>query len=281
MTTTNIDTRPLKDAHRRTWASGDYPRIAELVTEVGEHVVERAGVWPGSETLDVAAGSGNAAIPAALRGASVVASDLTEDLLDAGRVRADGMGLEIRWVTADAEDLPFADASFDRVISSIGVQFAPRHQVVADELVRVTRPGGRIALGNWAADGYIGRFWTVMAPYMPQPPSYASPPPLWGRGEHVEELFADHPVDLSIERASMDFEAESAAEFIDMFADHYGPLLMARRALAAEGRWSDLRRDLIAMSEEANVSDEGRFRVPSDYLLIVARKRRDDGGRTA
>jgi SAM-dependent methyltransferase len=267
-----IDTSPLKGTHRRTWASGDYPRIAELVTDVGERVVERAAIAAGAEVLDVAAGSGNAAIPAARRGARVVASDLTPELFVAGRRRAAGVGVEIEWVAADAEDLPFEDARFDHVVSSLGVQFAPRHEVVADELVRVCRPGGTITLGNWAADSYIGRFWTAMGPYLPAPPEYASPPPGWGRVDHVERLFADHPVDLRFERETMHFEAESPPVFIDMFADAYGPLLQARQALTADGRWPALREELVALSVEANVAADGGFRAPSDYLVVVARK---------
>jgi SAM-dependent methyltransferase len=269
---TTVAIQDLKQAHRKTWASGDYPRIAELVTDIGVSVVERAGVEHGADVLDVAAGSGNAAIPAATAGAHVIASDLTPELFVAGRHRAANAGVEIAWVVADAEDLPFGDERFDHVLSSVGVQFVPRHEVVAAELVRVCRPGGTIALGNWAADGYIGRFWTVMGPYMPAPPAYASPPPGWGRQEHVENLFAGHPVDLSFERLSLDFEGESPEAFIDLFADCYGPLLQARNALSAAGRWRDLRDELVALSAEANVATDGRFRTPSDYLVVVARK---------
>jgi SAM-dependent methyltransferase len=269
---TTVALEALKETHRRTWASGDYPRIAELVTAVGERVVQRAGIRAGDEVLDVAAGSGNAAIPAALAGARVIASDLTPELFVAGRRRAAEAGVAIEWIAADAEDLPFEDSRFDHVLSSLGVQFAPRHEVVARELVRVCRPGGTIALGNWAADGYIGRFWTTMGPYLPKPPAYASPPPGWGRAEHVEELFADHPVELRFERATVEFEAESPEAFIDMFADLYGPLLQARRALSEAGRWAALRDDLIALSAAGNVARDGGFRAPSDYLVIVARK---------
>jgi SAM-dependent methyltransferase len=269
---TTVSLEALKEAHRRTWASGDYPRVAELVTDVGERVAQRAGIDPGDEVLDVAAGSGNAAIPAALAGARVIASDLTPELFDAGRRRAAQAGVAIEWITADAEDLPFEDERFDVVLSSLGVQFAPRHEVVASELVRVCRPGGTIVLGNWAADGYIGRFWTTMGPYLPAPPSYASPPPGWGRVDHVEQLFAEHPVDLELERATLHFEAESPEAFIDLFADIYGPLLQARKALSEAGRWAPLRDELIAMSVEANSAADGGFRAASDYLVIVARK---------
>src|SRR5580693_300989 len=138
----------LKEGHHKTWASGDYARIAELVTDVGERVVQRAGVQAGSDVLDVAAGTGNASIPAARAGARVIATDLTPELFTAGRSRARRAGVELEWIAADAEDLPFEDERFDYVLSSLGVQFVPRHEVVAGELVRVCRSGGTITLGN-------------------------------------------------------------------------------------------------------------------------------------
>ena len=269
---TTVDMQPLKTAHRKTWASGDYPYVATLVTDVGERVVERAGIEPGQDVLDVAAGTGNAAIPAALRGGQVIASDLTPELFVVGRRRAVDAGVVIDWITADAEELPFEDERFDHVTSSLGVQFAPRHQIVASELVRVCRPGGTITLGNWTAEGYIGRFWTVMGPYMPKPPAYASPPAAWGRGRHVESLFARHPVTLRFERHVLHFEEASPAAFIDMMATNYGPLLGARTLLSEDGRWDALRADLIALSEEMNVATDGTFRAPSEYVVITARK---------
>ena len=150
------DIQTLKEEHRRTWALGDYSQIDELVSEIGKTIVERAGVSAGSDVLDVAAGSGNAAIPAARRGARVIATDLTPELFTTGRKRARAAGVEIDWIAADAEELPFEDERFDYVLSSIGVDFAPRHEVVAAELIRVCRPGGTIALGNWTSTGYGG-----------------------------------------------------------------------------------------------------------------------------
>jgi SAM-dependent methyltransferase len=270
--TTTISLQDLKSAHRRTWASGDYARIAELVTDVGERVAARAAIRPCDEVLDVAAGSGNAAIPAAIAGGQVIATDLTPELFVAGRRRAAEAGVTIEWIAADAEALPFEDARFDAVLSSLGVQFAPRHEVVAEELVRVCRPGGSIVLGNWAADGYIGRFWTAMGPYLAAPPAFASPPPGWGREDHVRELFSEHPVELAFERASLDFTADSPEAFIDLFAELYGPLRGAREALEPSGRWAQLRDDLIALSVESNTASDGGFRAASDYLVIVARR---------
>jgi SAM-dependent methyltransferase len=274
MSVSTLDIQALKDAHRRTWASGDYARIAELVTDIGERVVELAGVQAGSDVLDVAAGTGNASIPAARAGAHVIATDLTPELFTAGRLRASDAGVELEWLPADAEDLPFEDERFDYVLSSIGVQFAPRHEVVAGELVRVCRCGGTIALGNWAADGYIGRIWTIMGPYLPPPPDYASPPAAWGRSEHVERLFAEYPVEVTSERNALYFEADSAEAFIDTLADYYGPVLQARNKLTATGRWDALRHELITLSNEMNAVGDGHFRAPSEYLVTLARKRR-------
>lgn len=273
MSVITAEVQALKDAHRKTWASGDYGRVAELVTDVAERVVERADVQAGSDVLDVAAGTGNASIPAACAGARVIATDLTPELFTAGRNRAQRAGVELEWIAADAEDLPFEDERFDYVLSSLGVQFVPRHEVVAGELVRVCRPGGMIVLGNWAADGFIGRVWTIMRPYLPPPPDYVSPPAAWGRLEHVNQLFAEYPVELAFERYSLDFEADSAEAFIDMLADFYGPMLQARTKLTSTGRWPALRDELIALSTELNQAGESGFRAPSEYLVTVARKR--------
>jgi SAM-dependent methyltransferase len=270
--TTTSALQALKDAHHKTWASGDYARIAELVTDVGERVVERAGVRADRSVLDVAAGTGNAAIPAAATGARVIATDLTPELFDVGRRRAERAGVELEWLAADAEDLPFEDDRFDFVLSSLGVQFVPRHEVVARELVRVCRCGGTIALGNWSAEGYIGRFWSIMGPYMPPPPAFASPPVGWGREEHVRELFAKHPVELAFERHTMVFTADSPDAFIDTMADFYGPLLMARTKLSADGRWQTLRGELIAISHEFNEDPSAGFHAQSEYLLTLAQK---------
>jgi SAM-dependent methyltransferase len=273
MSVTTAEIQAVKDAHHKTWASGDYARIAELVTDVGERVVERAGVRAGSDVLDVAAGTGNASIPAARAGAHVIATDLTPELFTAGRQRASEAGVQVEWLAADAEDLPFEDERFDYVLSSIGVQFVPRHEVVTSELVRVCRADGTIVLGNWAAESYIGRIWTIMGPYLPPPPVFASPPADWGRSEHVEKLFAEYPVDVTSERYALDFEADSAEAFIDTLADYYGPLLQARNKLTAAGRWEALRDDLIALSNEMDAAGDGHFRAPSEYLITVARKR--------
>jgi SAM-dependent methyltransferase len=264
----------LKDRHRATWAAGDYDDVVDVLglERIGRRVVESVGAGPQSEVLDVATGSGNAAIPAARTGARVVGLDLVPGLLEAGRRRAGAAGVEIEWMEGDAEDLPFADGSFDAVLSTLGVQFAPRHAVAARELARVCRPGGTIGLANWTPEGFIGRFFKTLAPYAPPLPDGASPPPLWGDAERVQGYFAGTGVSLAFERAAVTFERESPAAFIDYMAAAYGPLVKLRQALEPKGRWTELRRDLVALSASLNTAGDGGFEVASEYLLVIGRK---------
>lgn len=271
--TTLVDTLPLKDAHRRAWASGDYPRIAELVTEVGERVAALAGVEPGAEVLDVAAGSGNASIPAALAGGRVIATDLTPELFVAGRRRAAEAGVEIEWIAADAEELPFEDERFDRVLSSLGVQFAPRHEVVAAELVRVCRPGGTIGLLSWTPEGMIGDLFRTMGPYAPPPPPGAQPPPLWGSEGHVQALLGEK-VDLhTMRRGVLEVTAfAQPRDFGEHFKTYYGPTI----AVQANARRTDREGELILALNRffddwnAGTPDQARFEL--EYLIAVGRR---------
>ncbi|MDQ5809038.1 MAG: class I SAM-dependent methyltransferase, partial [Actinomycetota bacterium] len=235
-TTSTDPVAALKDAHRAVWASGDYPAIAAHIdASPPAAVVAAAGIAPGDRVLDVATGSGNAALAAARLGARVTGLDLVPELLDVARTRAATESLEIELVAGDAEALPFADGAFDRVISVVGIQFAPRHQVVAGELVRVCAPGGTIALVNWTPRGLIGQVLKTVGSHMPAPPAFASPPPLWGDEEHVRGLFGGH--DVSYELGANPFRFPSADAFMSFFEERYGPMLTARAKLEATGGW--------------------------------------------
>src|SRR4029077_9027884 len=182
-------------------ASGDYPSMVDtFLLPLGPKLVEACGMTAGMRVRDVAAGTGNASIPAAKTGADVTASDLTPEFFDTGRRRAQAEGVELEWVEADAENLPFDDQSYDVVMSSIGAMFAPHHQEVADELVRVCRPGGTIGMLNWTPEGMIGALFRTMGPFAPAPPPGAQPPPLWGSEEHVKGLFGDRVDFRTLER---------------------------------------------------------------------------------
>ena len=187
----SIDVSAIKDAQRKMWTIGDYPEIARTIAQVGELVAERADPQPGQDLLDVATGSGNVAIPAALAGAKVTGLDLTPKLLEVARERAAEAGVEIDFVEGDAEDLPFDDRSFERVTSCFGVMFAPRQDVAAGELVRVARPGARIVVAAWTPEGLNGRMFRTVGSYMPPPPPELKPPVMWGNEDHVRGLFAD------------------------------------------------------------------------------------------
>jgi len=268
--------RELKAKHRALWASGDYPAVAaELIPELGPELVRAAGIKPGDRVLDVAAGSGNAAIPAAEAGATVTASDLTPELFDAGRSIAAQRGVDLEWVEADAEALPFADSSFDAVISCVGVMFAPHHQAAADELVRVVRPGGTIALISWTPEGFIGNLFKTMKPYAPPPPPGASPAPLWGSEDHVRELFADRVTDLTMQRQTVLLDhCTQPAEFREYWKHNYGPTIAAYRFNAdAPERVDALDRDFLEFLTGSNRGDDQRAVWEAEYLLVTATKR--------
>lgn len=225
---------PIKTKHRAMWALGNYDAVStEVIPELGRRLVEAARITPGSRVLDVAAGSGNASLPAARAGAHVVASDITPELLETGRQRAKSEGLDIEWTEADAEHLGWKDGEFDTVLSCVGVMFAPFHQPVADELVRVTRPGGTIAVANWTPEGYIGQMFAAMKPYAAPPPPGASPGPLWGNEGHVRELFGDRVSELRATKEPLHVDRfSSGTDFRDFFKAYYGPTIAAYRNIA-------------------------------------------------
>jgi len=254
------------------WASGDYPSMVEtFLLPLGPRLAGALPLGPGTRVLDVAAGSGNASIPAAQAGASVIATDLTPELLDAGRARAEAAGLELEWTAADAEHLPFEDASFDVVMSSIGVMFAPHHQIAADELVRVCRPGGSIGLLSWTPEGMIGELFRTMGPFAPPPPPGASPPPLWGSEAHVRELLGDRAELRTVERDVLEVTAfEHPHDYATHFKERYGPTIAALNNSRANGREEELVAALDTFCDELNLGTQDRARFEMEYLLTVA-----------
>jgi SAM-dependent methyltransferase len=257
------------------WASGDYASMVEtFLLPLGPRLVEACGIGPGMRVLDVAAGTGNASIPAAERGASVTASDLTPELLEAGRRRAEAEGVELEWVEADAEKLPFDDESFDVVMSSIGAMFAPRHQDVADELVRVCRRGGTIGLLSWTPEGMIGALFRTMAPFAPPPPPGAQPPPLWGSEEHLRELLGDRVDFRTQERDVLEVTAfERPHDYAEHFKERYGPTIAAQGNARRNGREAEFEDALNGLCDEWNRGTADRARFEMEYRLAVGTRR--------
>jgi SAM-dependent methyltransferase len=258
----------LKERQRAMWAAGDYATLSEYIAEVGELVVTRAGVDRGMRVLDVACGTGNAAMPAARRGAQVTGLDLVPELLEGGRKKATAERLDIEWVEGDAEELPFEDGVFDRVLSTFGHMFAPRHRRTADEMTRVCSKGGTIGICCWTPEGSVGDVFRASASYMPPPPDFASPPILWGSEDHVRDMFGTG-MDFEFERHSATIEWESIEGFADFFMDRFGPLVTARAMLG--DRFAELRREIVEIWAEWNEADDGRLVLPQEYLLSVIR----------
>jgi SAM-dependent methyltransferase len=279
MTTTPLTTpitatpedRALKAKHAAMWASGSYPAVVEdIVAPLGPILVDAMDVRAGQRVLDVAAGTGTSAIPAARRGAQVTATDLTPELLDVGWAEVSGEELDLTWQTADAEALPYPDSTFDVVLSSIGVMFAPHHQLAADELIRVCRPGGTIGVLSWTPEGFIGQLFATMKPYAPPPPPGASPAPLWGRAEHVRALFGDRVTDLTARTQSLPVARfGTGAEFRDFFKRNYGPTIAVYRSLAEDpARAAALDEDMAALGDRFLTDGAMGW----EYLLVTARR---------
>ncbi len=257
-----------KEQQRAIWDAGDYATLSEYITDVGELLVARGGVEGDMRVLDVACGTGNAAIPAARTGARVTGLDLVPKLLDGGRKKADAAGIEIEWVEGDAEELPFEDGAFHRVFSTFGHMFAPRHRRTADEMARVCRDGGVIAICCWTPEGTVGDVFGASASYMPPPPDFAESPILWGTEDHVHEMFPQ-ATDFEFERHSATIDWESTGGFAKFFFDRFGPMVTAREMLG--GRFAELGEKVVEIFDERNEATDGSLRLPQEYLLSLVR----------
>ena len=265
----------LKAAHRAMWAMGDYDRFARAtVWELGPVLVEACGITRGQHVLDVAAGTGNVAIRAAKAGAVVVASDLTPEHFDAGRRGAATEEIELEWVEGDAEALPFDDNTFDVVTSCFGAMFAPNQQAVADELVRVCRPGGTIGMMNFTPEGTGGEFFALLAPYAPPPPPSSAPPVLWGDERHVRRLFGDRVTFRALTRRTYRERASSPQAYARLCREAFGPLVAIRAGLRNQaGRQAELDRALLDGVIRWNRGQaQGPVDIPYEYLLVVAQR---------
>lgn len=255
----------IKTRHRAMWASGDYPAVAELIASLGSRLVDALGIATGDRLLDVAAGAGNVAVPAALAGATVTATDLTPELLSTGRSRHPD--LPITWRTADAEALPFEDDSFDLAASCVGVMFAPDHQRCADELARVVAPEGRIGLINWTPTGFVGELFAVLKPYAPAPPPGALPGIRWGEADHVRWLFDGRVTDHRFTTGTVEVTRfDDGASFRDFFKHFYGPTIVAYRNIADDApRTAELDAAIAGLADR-HLSDG---RMEWEYLQAI------------
>jgi RNA polymerase sigma-70 factor, ECF subfamily len=263
----------LRQRARATWAAGDWDGFSHLVAPVGARALDHVGVEPGLDLLDVGTGTGgNVAIPAALRGARVVGLDVTPELLEHARRRAAEAGVEVEWVEGDAQDLPFEDASFDRVVSTFGAMFAPDHTRAAAELVRVCRPGGRIAMVTWANDGFAGELFKLTGAFLPPPPPGVEPPPLWGVDAHIAEVFGAAGVTPSIARETVDFDFPSVENAVHRYANDSGPFVLARGVLEPQGRWHEFLTAFSELVTRFNAADDSRATIRSEYLVITVER---------
>ena len=261
------DYAAIKHRQQATWASGDFAIIGVTLQIVGESLAEAADIRAGERVLDVAAGNGNATLAAARRFAAVTSTDYVPELLDKGRARVAAEGLQVNFRTADAEDLPFEDGSFDAALSTFGAMFTPDHTRPAREMLRVVRSGGRIGLSNWTPEGFIGQLFKVIGTYIPAPAGLKSPA-LWGTEPHIVELFGAQATDIRAVRKNFNFRYRSAAHWIQIFRDFYGPTHKAFAALDA-ARQDALAKDITVLLNRCNTAGPASLVVPGEYLEVV------------
>lgn len=265
-----IDLGMIKSRQQTAWGSGDYAMIGTTLQIVGEMLCEAVDLRSNHRVLDVAAGNGNATLAAARRFADVVSTDYVGALLDRGRERAKADRLPVTFQEADAEALPFADASFDVVLSTFGVMFTPKQEQAANELRRVCRPGGKIGMANWTPEGFIGRLFKTIGKYVPPAPGVKSPA-LWGSKPHLDTLFGSKTI-VAAESRNFVFRYKSPKHWLELFRTYYGPVLKAFEAIDPNAREA-LAADLYALLDEFNLAEDGTLVVPSEYLEIVVIKK--------
>lgn len=270
-TTPAVDYESIKSRQQDTWASGDYAVIGTTLQIVGETLCEAVDVAAGQQVLDVAAGNGNASLAAARRGCRVTASDYVAPLLEGTVARAGSEGLTIETRQADAEALPFPDASFDVVLSTFGVMFSPDQERAATELLRVCRPGGRIGLANWTPTGFVGQMFKIVGRYAPPPAGVASPL-AWGTEPRLAELFGGATTAVDAEPRHFVFRYRSAQHWLDTFRTYYGPMLRAFAAVEDDDARAALEHDLLDLADRCDTSATTALRLPSEYLEVVATK---------
>jgi SAM-dependent methyltransferase len=265
------DLETIKGRQQKAWSSGDYGKVGVLLLVMAEQLVEAADLQPGHRVLDVASGNGNASLAAARRFGEVTAVDYVPMLLQEGRKRAEAEGLTIDFVEGDAEDLAFEDASFDVGISTLGIMFAPNQDRAAEELLRVVKPGGTIAMANWVPDGYIGELFKTIGRYVPPPPGL-KPPFRWGTEEGLDELLDGGIGSLQTRRRTFVWRFPSARHHVEFMREYYGPLNKAFDALDEDDQ-NGLEQDLISLAERYNHSENGTAVLHADYLEVVATRR--------
>ena len=261
----------VKEVQKFIWSQGDYPAVAEILVPAAEALVEVCAIGPGMRVLDVAAGNGNVAIAAARRGAQVIASDITPELVEKGRSRSEAEGLNIEWREADAEDLPFSAEGFDVVTSAFGAMFAPRAAHTAGELMRVTKPGGKVGMTAWTPEGFIGQGFQLAAKYQPPPPEGADTAISWGVEENVRPRFEPHASNLTFARDAVPWKFESVDAWMQWSQEHVPPMVVARSMLPPE-KFEEMEGENRARATEANQATDGSFYIDAEYLLIVATK---------
>jgi ubiquinone/menaquinone biosynthesis C-methylase UbiE len=265
-----VDLSTIKGRQQLAWGSGDYAIVGTTLQIVGETLCEAVDLRSNQRVLDVAAGNGNATLAAARRFADVVSTDYVAALLEGGRRRAEADRLPVTFQEADAEALPFADASFDVVLSTFGVMFTPNQDKAARELLRVCRPGGKIGLANWTPESFIGQMFRVLGKYVP-PVAGVAPPSLWGTKARLDTLFGSQAA-VAAESRNFVFRYKSPAHWLEIFRDYYGPVLKAFASLNPEARKA-LEKDLHDLLDQHNVAKDGTLVLPSEYLEAVITKK--------